>query len=87
MIGYYLVRFANSPANLEHLYFDNLVDKNGTLPMIFHVIFYSIVNTCASKWTRNGKLKLKLVHAEKNKGSMTRKRARMPTLVLMYRHS
>ena len=32
MIGYNLERFANSPANLEHviLYFDNLVDKNGT---------------------------------------------------------
>ena len=27
--------------------------------------FYSIVNTCASKWTRNGKLKLKLVCPEK----------------------
>ena len=27
--------------------------------------FYSIVNTCASKWTRNGKLKLKLVRPEK----------------------
>ena len=41
MIGYNLERFANSPANLEHvtLYFDNLVDKNGTLSMIFHGIF------------------------------------------------
>ena len=42
MIGYNLAdRFANSPANLKHvtLYFDNLVDKNGTLSMIFHVIF------------------------------------------------
>ena len=27
--------------------------------------FYSIVNTCASKWTRNSKLKLKLVRPEK----------------------
>ena len=27
--------------------------------------FYSIVNTCASEWTLNGKLKLKLVHPEK----------------------
>ena len=41
MIGYNLERFANSLANLEHvpLYFDNLVDKNGTLSMIFHGIF------------------------------------------------
>ena len=41
MIGYNLEWFANSPANLEHviLYFDNLVDKNGTLSMIFHRIF------------------------------------------------
>ena len=71
MIGYNLERFANSTANLEHvsLYFDNLVDKNGTLSMISTGYFYSIVNTCASKWTRNGKLKLKLVRPEKkNKG-------------------
>ena len=36
-----LERFANSPANLEHvtLYFDTLVYKNGTLSMIFHGIF------------------------------------------------
>ena len=27
--------------------------------------FYPIVNTCASKWTLNGKLKLKLVRPEK----------------------
>ena len=41
MIAYNFERFANSPANLEHvtLYFDNLVDKNGTLPVIFHGIF------------------------------------------------
>ena len=41
MIGYNLERFANSPANLEHvtLYFHKLVDKNGTLSMIFHGIF------------------------------------------------
>ena len=41
MIGYSLERFTNSMANLEHvtLYFDNLVDKNGTLSMIFHRIF------------------------------------------------
>ena len=66
MIGYNLEQFANSPANLEHvtLYFDNLVDKKGTLSMILHGIFYSIVNTCASKWTRNDKLKLKLVRPE-----------------------
>ena len=39
-IGYNLERFANSLANLEHvtLYFDNLVDRNGTLSMIFHGI-------------------------------------------------
>ena len=37
MIGYNLERFVNSMVNLEHvtLYFDNLVDKNGTLSMIF----------------------------------------------------
>ena len=41
MIVYNLERFANSLANLEHvtLFFDNLVDKNGTLSMIFHGIF------------------------------------------------
>ena len=41
IIGYNLEQFANSTANLEHvtLYFDDLVDKNGTLSMIFHVIF------------------------------------------------
>ena len=43
MIGYNLERFANSLANWENvtlgLYFDNLVDKNGTLSMIFHGIF------------------------------------------------
>ena len=41
MTGYNFERFANSPANLEHvtLYFDNLVDKNGTFSMIFHGIF------------------------------------------------
>ena len=44
--------------------------------------FHSIVNTCASKWTRNGKLKLKLVRPEKKKkGSMMHRRAIMPTLV------
>ena len=40
--------------------------------------FYSIVNSCVSKWTRSGKLKLKLVRPEK--GSMTRRCAGMPTL-------
>ena len=41
MIGYNLELFANSPANLKHvtLNFDNLVDKNETLSMIFHGIF------------------------------------------------
>ena len=41
MIGYNLERFANSPANLEHvtLHFDNLMGKSGTLSMIFHGIF------------------------------------------------
>ena len=36
MIGYNFERFANSTANLEHvsLYFDNLVEKNGTLSAI-----------------------------------------------------
>ena len=40
--------------------------------------FYSIVNTCASKWMRNGKLKLKLVRSEKKKrvyDAQTRKNA------------
>ena len=60
IIGYNLERFAISPANLEHvtLYFDNLVEKNGTLQWFSMGYFYSTVNTCASKWTRNGKLKL-----------------------------
>ena len=41
MIGYNLERFADSLANMEHvtLYFDNLVDKNGTSSMIFHGMF------------------------------------------------
>ena len=41
IIGYNLEQFANSTANLEHvtLYFDDLVDKNGTLSMIYHGIF------------------------------------------------
>ena len=41
MIGYNLEQFAYSTANLEHvtLYFDNLVDKNGTLPIVFYGIF------------------------------------------------
>ena len=56
MVGYNLEQFANSPNILEHvtLHFDNLVDKNGTLSMIFNQIFYSIVNTCAFKWTHHG---------------------------------
>ena len=42
MIGYNLERFANYKANLEHvtLYFDNLLDKNGKLSVIFHGIFW-----------------------------------------------
>ena len=44
--------------------------------MTLHGIFLLHVNTCASKWTRNGKLKLKLVCPEKKKNeSMTRKNA------------
>ena len=41
MIDCNLEPFANSLANLEHvtLYFDDLVDKKGTLSMIFHGIF------------------------------------------------
>ena len=37
MIGYNLEQYVNSLANVEHvtLYFDNLVDKNGTLSMFF----------------------------------------------------
>ena len=40
MIGYNLEQFVNSSANLEYvtLYFHNLVDKYGTLSMIFHGI-------------------------------------------------
>ena len=66
MIGYNLERFANSLSNLQHvtLYFDNLVDKNGTLSMIFHGIFLFHCEYMP-KWTRNGKLKLKLVRPEK----------------------
>ena len=43
IIGYNLERSANSMANLEHvtLYFDNLVDKNGTLSVIFHPDFFT----------------------------------------------
>ena len=40
--------------------------------------FYSIVNTCASEWTHNGKLKLKLVRPEKKQrvyDAQTRKNA------------
>ena len=68
MISYNLEQFANYLANLEHvtLYFDNLVDKKGTLSMIFHGIFLLHCEyMCASKWTCNGKLKLKLVRPEK----------------------
>ena len=69
MIGYTsnLERFAHSLVNLEQvtLYVDNFGDKNGIFSMILHGIFYSIVNTCTSKWTHNGKLKLKLVRPEK----------------------
>ena len=75
MIGYNLERFANSTANLEHvtLYFDNLVEKKWDIVSYCQWFstgyFYSIVNTCASKWMRNDKLKLKLVCPEKkNKG-------------------
>ena len=43
---------------------------------------YSIVNTCASKWTLNDKLKLKLVHPEKKQrvyDAQTRKNANSGT--------
>ena len=65
MIAYNLERFADSPANLEHvtLYFDNLVEKMAHRQWFSMGYFYSIVNTCTS--TRNGKLKLKLVRPEK----------------------
>ena len=80
MIGFNLERFANSPPNLDHVtvYFDNLVVKNGTLAMISMRYFYSIVNTCTSKWTRNGKFKLKLVRPGKKErvyDAQTRKNA------------
>ena len=67
MIGYNLERFANSPANLEHvtLYFDIWWTKMGLCQWFFMGWFDSIVNGCASKWTRDGKLKLKLVRPEK----------------------
>ena len=41
MIDYNFEGFANSLANLERvtLYFDNLVEKNETLSVIFHGIF------------------------------------------------
>ena len=62
MIGYNLEGFANSPANLKHvtLYFDNLVDKNGTLSMIFHGKFLVHCQYMRVQWTCNGKPKLKL---------------------------
>ena len=46
--------------------------------MIFHGIFLVPLNTCASKWTRNGKHKFKLVRPEKKwkvYGAQTRKNA------------
>ena len=39
MIGYNLERFASPPARTCNSIFDNLVDKHGTLSMIFHGIF------------------------------------------------
>ena len=64
MISYNLERFANSPGNLEHvtLYFDNLVDKNGTLSKISHGIF---LLHCEYMCVQVESFKLKLVHPEK----------------------
>ena len=71
MIGFNLEWFANSTANVEHvtLYFDNWVDKMGHCQWFSMGYFCSIVNTCTSKWTCNGKLKLKFCASrEKIKG-------------------
>ena len=70
MIGYTdLERFANSLANLEHvtLYFDNLVDKNGTLSMILRGIFllhceYMHVQVDPGGATRMARGGIRLVH-------------------------
>ena len=45
--------------------------------------FYSIVNICVSKWTRNGKVKLNLVRPEKKYrvcDAQTRKNAKPAVL-------
>ena len=65
IIGYNLQRFANSLNNSQHVNFANLVGKKWDINNDFPWYFYSIVNTCVSKWTRNDKHKLKLVHLEK----------------------
>ena len=89
MIGYNLEQFANFPANLEHvgLYFDNLVDKNGTLSVISHGVF---LLHCEYMYARpSGRvmasLSWKLCIQRENKGSMMRRRARMPTLIYSQR--
>ena len=86
MIGYNLEQFANSPANLEHvtLDFDNLVDKNGTLSMIFHGIFTPLWKHARPSGRVMVSLSWNLCVQRKNKGSMTRRRARMPTLPTVY---
>ena len=59
MIGCNLEWFANSPPKLEHgtLYFDNLVDKNGTLSMIFQGIF---LLHCEYMRVQNGRVMVSL---------------------------
>ena len=68
MIGYDLEQFANFLANLEQELYILIIwwTKMGHCQWFSMGCFYSIVNTCASKWTRNGKFKLKLVRPEKN---------------------
>ena len=70
MIGFNLERFAYSPNNWEHvtLYFDNLVDKNGTFSLILHGIFLlhcEYMHVQVDNDNGNDKLQLKLVRPEK----------------------
>ena len=84
MIGYNLERFANSLANLEHvtLYFDNVVNKRRGIVNDFPWdIFTPLwINTRPSGRVMVS-LSWKLCAQRKNKGSMMRRHARMPTLL------
>ena len=83
MIGYNLDRFANSPANLEHVtvYFDNL-DKEWDIVNYFPwAIFTPLWIQARPSGRVMVSLSWNLCVQRKNKGSMTRRRARMPTLL------